>query len=159
QPRFPPPSPSMAIFRTSKNLQRAKEALHSGPKLLPERNRAMPHPRSVPLILAILLAVTLAGAAPGAPEPAPSGPAATPEALAAAVAGALNARDATALESLVPEPRPEWMASVVEGRGTERAVRRRWDGVAAVLPGDGGADETVAVFSTYHPVESDDDHV
>jgi Peptidase family M1 domain len=119
----------------------------------------MSRPRSVPLVVVLLLALSLIHAAPGAPEPAPAGGAATPEALAAAVASALNAREETALAGLVAGSRPAWMTPVVQERGTERAVVRHWEGVAGVLPGENGLDETVVVFSTYHPVESDDDHV
>jgi aminopeptidase N len=121
---------------------------------MPAGEILMPSPRRL-LILALFVAL-IPNATARAQDLLPG--AATPEALAAGLATALNDRDAEAARKLLGEAPPAWTEYALGGRGPNRSPGSRWQGDAIALPSASGPGEIVAVFSAYHPVESEDDH-
>lgn len=119
----------------------------------------MPMPtRKLPLLVLLLLLV--ASGLTGASGPSGTGGAESPGALAEAIAAALNTRDAAALDALVAGERPEWMTAVLQGPGGGRGPEQTWEGaVVTASPGMRLPSAPLVALSTYHPVESDDDHL
>jgi peptidase M1-like protein len=54
---------------------------------------------------------------------------------------------------------PDWAREWVEGRGKDDLFDRQWKGAAVRLPRPYHGAEWLGVFSMYHPVEADADHV